>query len=107
MTRAADTIISEAVPLPELNSLCDALTQIRNAAGPADRETVQKAIDWLAFMHGAVAGLESRLAGDMSQVPESSLRGIVLQHYGDDPDEFTRGVALALAVRDLCFLRSP
>ena len=104
--RAADTIVSEAVPLSELMALCTALEPIRDAAGPADRETVQQAIDWLAFMRGAVAWLESRLAGDMETVPEAALTGAVLQHYGDEPHTFETGMALARDVRLLCFFRA-
>jgi hypothetical protein len=104
--RAADTIVSEAVPLPALMALCGALEPIRDAAGPADRETVQQAIDWLAFLHGAVAGLESRLLGDMETVPEAALTGAVLQHFGDEPTAYNQGLALARDVRLLCFFRA-
>lgn len=104
--RAADTIISDAVPVPDLLALCTSLEPIRDAAGPADRETVQQAIDWLAFMRGAVAGLESRLAGDMETVPEQALTGAVLQHFGDEPQAFATGMALARDVRLLCFFRA-
>jgi hypothetical protein len=103
---SSQTIIGDAVPIPELMALVDALASIRDAAGPADREALQKAMDWLSFQGGAIRGLESRLAGDLETVPERALGGVVVQHCGDDPDAFKAGLALARDVRLLCFFRA-
>jgi hypothetical protein len=98
--------ISESFPVENVLELCAQLEPIRDAAGPADRETVQRAIDWISFLRGAVAGLESRLAGDLQTVPEKALTGAVLQHFGDNPQSFETGMALARDVRLLCFFQA-
>jgi hypothetical protein len=102
----SQTIIGDAVPIPELMQLVDALTAIRDAGGPDDRETIQKAMDWLSFQGGAIRGLESRLAGDLDVIPEKALTGVVMQHCGDEPEAYNAGMALARDVRLLCFFRA-
>jgi hypothetical protein len=106
MTRPSQTIVGDTVPTADALALADALAPIRDNCGPADRETVQKAMNWLSFQAGAIRGLESRLAGDMAAVPEKALAGVVLQHTGDEPDAYNAGMSLALDVRLLCFFQA-
>jgi hypothetical protein len=102
----APTIVSQAFDYHALGALNNELAGIRDCAGPADRDVIQSAIDMLSFQFGGIRGLECRLNGDLATIPDSALRGVVLQHTGADPALFNAGLALARDVRLLCFFRT-
>jgi hypothetical protein len=102
----SESFVSDTVPIPELMALVDDLRAIRDAAGPADRETLQKACDWLSLQGGMIRGLESRLNGDFAAIPDTALYALVMQHGFIDGPELAAAMALAVDVRLLCFFRT-